>query len=187
MLTWGPGMNLNSRSGWRGWYTLTYQGRWPPLCPAFGHASRCHSDSPLSAGCPEALSVPPTALTGAVYATPHACTHSYGTGLGCPFCLPVYPPLCPTRTLQPRLPCDHCFRKAIPRRFFSFKENHFCCFVTSETSCRHEQMNFPPWSGLGAPHSPLGMPWPPSTGRISFWSPLGASELSPASGSKLGE
>lgn len=51
MLTWGPGMNLNSRGGRRGWCRLTYQGRWPPLCPAFGRTSRCHSDSPLSAGC----------------------------------------------------------------------------------------------------------------------------------------
>lgn len=40
-----------SRGGRRGWCRLTYWGRRPPLCPAFGCTSRCHSDSPLSAGC----------------------------------------------------------------------------------------------------------------------------------------
>lgn len=130
MLTWGPGMNLNSRGGRRGWCRLTYQGRWPPLCPAFGRTSRCHSDSPLSAGCmlgpgSRSSECPSNSLDRGVYATPHACAHSYGTGLGCPFCLPVYPLLCPTRTLQPRLPCDHCFRKAIPRRFFFLRKITF--------------------------------------------------------------
>lgn len=95
---------------------------------------------------PGAVSVHPTPLTGAVYTNPIPVHTLPGECWGVPstsLFIPTQP--CPSQTLHPRPPFDYCFLKAVPRRlFFSFKENHFCCFLTSEMSCRAQTNEIKP-------------------------------------------